>query len=279
MNIQKPNSFPIFVTVMALIFFVTAAAQANLLIMPTYIVFQDRDRTQDITIMNTSDRTSIYRMGWLNYKQNERGSYDRQDGPISEYFDPETMIVFSPRQVTLPPNAKQRVRVSLRRPPNLPDGEYRAHLQLQSVGDADGVARSRAGNGAITTEVKANVGFAIPAIIRQGVYNAQVTIEDPSFQPAPSANDTRPRLRITLKRTGAHGALGELRVYWAPPGQEERLIGELNNVNVFSEINQRVANIPLTEQNVNAGTLRIVYQGAGTDIGTTYDEKIIPIGN
>lgn len=253
-------------------------AQAKLLIMPTYIVFKDRERTQDITIMNTSDKPGTYRVGWLNYQQNERGTYDRQDGPISPHFDPETMIVFSPRQVTLPPRAKQRIRLSLRRPPDLPDGEYRAHLKLQSIGRPDAVSRTNV-EGGVATEVRANVGFAVPVIIRQGEHEAQIKIDSPQFLPAPNEKDNRPRLKVTLHRSGAHGTMGRLRAYWTPPGQEERRIGQLNNVNAFPEIDHRTAFIPLQENNVNAGTLRIVYEGTGVDRGKTFDELMLPIGN
>jgi fimbrial chaperone protein len=277
MNIIKTMKFLVIGALLTLACAIPMHTDAKLLLMPTYAVFEDRGRTQDITIVNTSDETSIYRMGWIHYTQKEDGTYDRLEQPLSPQFDPETMIVFSPRQVTLPPKARQRIRMSLRRPPDLPNGEYRGHLKLQNIGKADSVARNQAAEG-VTTEVAVNVGFAMPVIVRQGTYDASVSITNPSFSPPPSASDQRPRLKVTLNRTGLHGTMGRLLAYWAPPGQEERQIGTLNNVNIFSETRQRTANIPLTEINVNSGTLRIVYEGVGADKNIIFDEAVLPIG-
>lgn len=254
-------------------------ANAKLLIMPTYVVFEDRDRTQDITIMNTSNETATYRMGWLHYKQNEDGLYQRLSEPLNPEFDPETMIVFSPRQVRLPPKGRQRVRMSLRKPPNLPDGEYRAHLKLQSVGQSD----TRVGNdavGGIATQINVNVGFALPVVIRQGAQVIDISLANPEFLPPASPKDPRPRLKVDILKSGTqYGAMGKIRVFWTPNGQDEREIGDLNNVNTYAETASRYAIIPLNENNVNNGKIRVVYQGAGIDTGKTFDEQVFPIGN
>ena len=262
---------------LALTWGMSMQTEAKLLLMPTYAVFEDRERTQDITIVNTSDETSIYRMGWLHYKQKPDGTYDRLSHPLNENFSPEDMVIFSPRQVTLPPKARQRIRMSLRRPPDLPDGEYRGHLKLQNIGEADARARTQASKG-VTTEVGVNIGFAMPVIVRQGAYDAKASILNPSFKPPPSESDPRPRLSVTLTRSGTHGTMGRLLAYWAAPGKEERQIGVLNNVNIFPDIDQRTANIPLTENNVNAGRLRIVYEGTGVDKNKIFDEIVISVG-
>ena len=109
-------------------------AQANILIMPIRIVFGPRDRMQDITVLNTSEtQAGTYRLAWIFAKQTEEGTYVKLDEPLNPELDPEQTMLFSPRQVTLPPGGKQRVRLSLRRPADLPDGEYRAHLYLKNA--------------------------------------------------------------------------------------------------------------------------------------------------
>lgn len=251
-------------------------AISGLLIMPTQAVFGSRDRTADITVVNTSSETGTYRMGWMYYKQQEDGSYKRVKGPLDPNFDADSMIVFSPRQVTLPPKGRQRIRMSLRRPPNLPDGEYRAHLKVQQIGSQNSIG-AKTTNG-VDTKVNVNVGFAVPIIVRQGEDNTKVSISSPQFTPPPGGNDTRPRLNITLNRTGNQGAMGRLKVYWTPKGGKEKEVGTLNNVNIYSEITKRTARIPLKENNINSGTIRILYEGDGPDDGKVFDNRSFPIG-
>src|SRR3989338_4393378 len=90
-----------------------AATYADILLMPPFVTFKDRERMQDIMVLNTAKKTGTYRMSWVHNRQNPDGSYTAQATPVDPVFDPQTMIVFSPKQVTLPPGERQRIRMSL----------------------------------------------------------------------------------------------------------------------------------------------------------------------
>lgn len=249
---------------------------SDLMIMPVRAIFQDRDRTADITLINTSQKEGTFRLEWLNQRQEEDGSYKQLDGPLDPAHDISKMVLFSPRQVFLPPNGRQRVRLSLRKPPDLPEGEYHAHLRMQKIGSSAAISGGKGGG--IETIVNINVGFAIPVIIRHGVHDATVTLSDPRFIPVAANGKGKPALMVTLNRSGKHGATGRLKAYWTPPGQEEREIGSLNNVFIFTEINKRTARIMLNETSIPAGTIRVIYEGDGPDKGIVFDEKTFPVG-
>ncbi len=250
------------------------AARADMLIMPVRLIFLDRDRMHDINLVNTDKDVSTFRIKLEHLWQNETGGYDTKEGPVNPEFDPAKMLMFSPRQVTLEPGRKQKIRVSLRRPPDLPDGDYRVHMLLQNA--AATPARKRPGKG-LDIQLGMNVGIAVPIIIRKGSAVASAAISNPYFTPPPKPGG-KPMLKMTLTRSGTHSTMGKLIAYWTPPGESERQIGITNNVNVFSEITKREGRIRLDVDAVPGGTIRIVYEGDGPDKGTTFDELTMPVG-
>ncbi len=253
-------------------------AHAGLMIMPVYAAFQDRERTTDITVLNTDDKNVTYRLSWLNQKQGTDGSYTISETPINPAMDFTKSVFFSPRQVSLQPNGKQNIRLSVRRPADLPDGEYHSHLKIQSIGSPETINAGNVPQDSIAMALAVNPGFAIPVIVRSGKYNATAKISDPQFIPAAQANEM-PRLQFVINRAGTHGTMGKIDVYWTPTGGKEQVIGLLNNVNVFTEVDKRLVRLTLTQANIPNGTVRIVYEGVGPDKGITFDQKTFPVGN
>ena len=255
------------------------AAHATLMVMPIWIIFQDRERTANVTLINTSNQESVFRIGWRYQRQVENGSYAIEETAINPDYDVADMVLYSPRQVVLPPRGKQRVRLSLRRPADLPDGEYRAHLLLTRLGtEASAEARGKQlPQDKLAIAMNINVGYPLHFIIRQGSNDATATISDPQFLPAPKPG-AKPILQVKVTRTGKFGTMGNVRVFWTPNGGSEQPIGELNNVNVFPELDTRLVPVSLTVDSIPSGTIRVIYEGDGPDKGRVFDEKTIPVG-
>jgi hypothetical protein len=255
------------------------AALADLMIMPIQAVFHDHDRITNITVVNTGTEDAVFKIDWRYQIQKEDGSYTFVENAKDMPYDASAMLLFSPRQVTLPAGGKQRIRISLRRPPDLPDGEYRAHLHLLEMASnkpmpdpSTPLLPEHA-----QAEVKMNVAFSLPVIVRKGAYDCVVTMSDPKLVP-PSMDGGPPHMDVWLNRKGIDGAITAVNVYWTPPGQQEKLVGTLNNVSLYREISKRVAHVNLTENRIVGGKIRVTVEGMGPDKGTTYDEKSFPIG-
>lgn len=264
---------------------VTPPALAGLMIMPIRVAFTSRDRMQDITVINVSNNQSeTYRMSWLNVAQTETGDYKRLDQPLNPEFDPETAVLFSPRQVSLPPGGKQRVRMSLRRPAGMADGEYRVHLYLKSTSRHNAGSMSMnidgpEGQASANIGMGMNVGIAVPVIVRQGTYDGTASIGAPRFIPASADGKKPPLIEFTIERGGKFSTIGNVMVYWTPPdGGKEILIARRNAVNIFHEVPRRLMKIPLKVGRVAGGTIRIVFEGDGPDKGITFDDKKFPVG-
>jgi hypothetical protein len=253
-------------------------ARADLLIMPIRIYFLGRERMQDMTLVNTSDKAATFRIGWRHQRQVETGGYRPQEEPLNPDYNPEDLIVFSPRQVTLPPGGKQRVRMSLRRPPEMPDGEYRAHIQLQRIGEVSRKVYEDEKSG-VSMGLAVNVGFAVPVVIRQGAYNAAAKLSaPPRFIPAGSEGRQKPTIEFSIDRSGDFSTIGNIAILWSGPGQSEKEIGRLNGVNIYPELTRRIVRIPLNTDSIPAGTIRILYEGDGPDKGVTFINQSFPVG-
>ncbi|MCM2344044.1 MAG: hypothetical protein NDJ24_05730 [Alphaproteobacteria bacterium] len=258
------------------------AAWAQAMIMPLRVTFESRDRTADIVLFNPSNTAAVtYKLGWLNRAMTEDGNYKVVEGPLNPEFDPETAILFSPRQVTLPPGGKQKIRLSLRRPADLPDGEYRAHLNLQRVGASSRRnVPSNAPEG-VTVQMGMNFGIAIPVIVRQGgPYDTTATIGKPSFIPASADGKQPAKVKFDIIRGGKYSANGKVTVFWAPPGDKERQISVRTGVKIYHEITRLEVTMPLEKglTQLTGGSLRIVFEGEEPDEDVKFDEKTFPIG-
>lgn len=248
-------------------FFYAAPAVADLMIMPVRVVFKDRDRMKSITLANTSEKEAIFRFSFYHQKQNENGSYTNLPEAPGPY-DLSKMLIFSPRQVDLPARGKQAVRLSVRRPENIPDGEYRTHMRMQRL---SGNAES-SGRGGPAVGVAINVGFSIPVMLRKGTYDSTAKISNFKFIPSPDGAKPA-KVRFDLNRTGKYSTLGRVLIFWTPVGGKEQQVGIRNSVNIFPEINVRHMDIDLQDAGISGGKLRVIFEGDDADEGIKFDEK------
>lgn len=263
-----------FLTVLALCLsgvFVTSS-YANILITPTRIVFEERDRFAVITLVNNGRVAKSYEISWVNLEMVEGADgYNAKDYKDGE-FDLSQHIVFSPRRVTLAPGAKQRVRLALRRPESIADGDYHVHLKFRAlpdvVEDVPLLEKERA-----EANVKINLSYTIPVVLRVG--NPEYRASIGQIEMARDVNTGALKVKVPIKRLGQYSVLGWLQIYHIAGGQEE-LVGEISNANIFSEINDRVITVPLTRE-IAGGRLKAVlkYNDLSRDI--VYAEKDFPL--
>ncbi|MDB2683062.1 hypothetical protein N9Z27_02285 [Alphaproteobacteria bacterium] len=233
----------------------TIPALASLLITPLHILIEGRERSSQVVIVNTGDHTSTYKVGWHQSEQVEGlGGFvdiEKEEGKL--YL--QDFAVFSPRQFTLEPNEKQTVRIAVRRPADLPEGEYKTHLRM--------AAQARPTKNEIVKNNKAKFGaqinyaYSIPVVYRVGDYDAQIQLGTPTIETNQETQNLNIILPIT--RTGIHGALSNVLIYHKPTGGEEYLITRADGGSVYPEINSRNFKIPLNIKTLTPGQLRIVY--------------------
>lgn len=269
----------LFLIVFIFIAFATPAS-SDVMVSPIYTIFEGRQRSAEVTLVNTTNTTNVYRLEWSLTRQKEDGTYEKIEQLPEGTIDPRTFVRFSPRQVTLLPQARQLVRLQLQKPADLPDGEYRLHLNFKRLPNDEELRAKRAQGQGMSLELRVTVGVSMPIVIRQGDYDSKAEIVDARFvhRKKPSGKEFRePELMVKVARTGKHGTYGRLRVFWQD-GKKDIQIGTLNNFSIYADNGGRIGYVPLTQSQITTGTLRVVYEGDGPQRGKIFTEQYINIG-
>jgi len=254
-------------------------ARADITLTPMRVVFEGRDRSATIELINTTNNTNTYRLKWLTMKMGETGRYSMTPSDPNDPYSFDKMVMFTPRQVTIEPHGHQTIRLSLRRPADLPNGEYRAHLSMVRLAK-QGPDKPDPKANSLTMDVQVNLGFSVPVIVRSGDdKDLKISLGNPKL--GVQENKGRaptPRLEIDVNRdAGKFSTYGTLRVFWQPKQGKEKEIGAASNVALYPELQTRRVPIPLKAA-PDSGTLRIVYEGKYESEGKTWAEKTFPIG-
>ena len=218
----------------------------DLLVAPTRVVLEGRQRTAEITLVNTGLTAATYRIGFVDLRMNERGGtaeIDAGSAQPGEQFA-AGLIRYSPRQVTLEPGVAQTVRLQLRLPAALAAGEYRSHLLFRALPPVDEAPTSAETAGEFTIAIRALYGISIPVIVRHGETAATTTLSDLELVPAAAA-DAAPTLRLRIHRSGNRSVYGNLTATFVPAKGEPSVVGIANGLAVYTPNATRSAGITL----------------------------------
>ncbi|WP_317931664.1 hypothetical protein [Halioxenophilus sp. WMMB6] len=240
----------------------TGLTHANLLITPTRVVLADGDRSQEVTLLNNSRETKTYRIELENKIQDETGQYISISADAA-YPGNSAMeyIRYSPRIVTIEPGKYQKIKLRVRLPSSLPNGEYRVHLAMRSI-DSPGAGHNSDSDSGMQVKIVPKMSFSIPVILRHGDNNMQTNISGVQLLPGLSASD-KPSLDVILKRTGAASSYGTITAYMKTPNNSQvQQIGMLHNVAVYTERDSRHVKIPLWIDSIpQNAVVQVVYEG------------------
>lgn len=246
-----------------------AGGAGDLLVAPTRVVFEERKRSAELNLSNIGQARATFRITLVRMEMDETGS-------IRELpFDPGTenlrsLFRFSPRQVTLDPRESQTVRIQLRKPAHLPEGEYRLHLTFRAVPSEAPAAQAVAAAKGIAIKLTPVYGIAIPLIVRQGKTSASVSLAEPALDAKDGV------LRFRLNRTGNQSVYGDLKVtLLAPSGP--KVLAEASGLAVYTPNSGRTVALPLQGgRSIPSGSrLQITYSQPALDGGRLLAETVM----
>ncbi|MBU1619225.1 MAG: fimbria/pilus periplasmic chaperone [Gammaproteobacteria bacterium] len=233
------------------------STHASLMLSPLRVVFNDQDRSQEISLINSSNEEMVYRIEWVEQQAAEGGGYKILDkNNLPDYYKAaSTFIRFSPRQVRLKPGERQTVKLSARKPANLAKGEYRSHLLLKAI--------PKPPEQAAGLVMRAIVSYTLPIMIRHGEPSFDVSVTSASL--ALDKTGTNGALTVMLNKKGDYSSIGNLVAYWKPTGSAKEIqIARLNDLSIYREVTQAkptlqwLGTTPIAKTN---GALRIEYTG------------------
>jgi hypothetical protein len=217
----------------------------GLLVAPTRLVFEGRQRTGQLTLVNTGADTATYRISLVRLRMTETGGFREVQQPDSAELFADTLVRFSPRRVELPPGVPQTVRLQLRLPADLPAGEYRSHLLFRAVPvSAPEDPERSAPVTDLQLTLRAVYGVSIPIIVRHGALVAGLSLSDPRVGSVPGAEPAA-QLMVTLNRSGDRSVYGDLTAVLVREGQPDLVVGLAKGLAVYTPNTRRTCVLPL----------------------------------
>lgn len=221
-------------------------ALAGLMLYPTRVVLESKDRSAQVELINNGDKPETYRIGIFNRRMTETGEIVVADQPQAGELFAADLLRYSPRQVTLQPGKSQTVRIMVRKPAGLATGEYRSHLQFDRVADAEGTANLenlvKPEKGEIGIVLQALVGASIPVIVRHGETKVTTTLADLTLEPG---KDNAQLLSFTIRRDGTRSLYGDLVATFTPAGGKPLEVAKVTGVAVYVPNAVRQSKLPL----------------------------------
>jgi P pilus assembly chaperone PapD len=218
-----------------------AEGAGDLLVAPTRLEM-DGFRGTEVILNNIGTETATYRISLELRRMTSDGQLVEVDPTQANATETAAleMIAYAPRRVTLDPNQPQAIRVGVRPPANLPDGEYRVHMLFRAIPDAKPATAANNGpaNG-IAIELRPIYGVTIPVIVRAGQLKAQAGIKDAHM----FREGDREGLSVELTRTGNRSLYGDIRIL--KPGMDPILLAR--GVAIYPEIDHRIAAFPVPD--------------------------------
>jgi len=221
------------------------AFNKSVILSPTRIVMEGRERAAILKLINPNDTTNTYKIGLVFIRMDEMGMRKEVEIPNDEELAVQKMIRFSPRRATVGPKEWQTVRLMVRKPAGLAPGEYRIHLKVAPVpdpllpGDREG---KESGKMSVHLDVVFNI--TIPIIIRHGQGFVKIVPQKPVLKKWEKRDGYY--LETKLLRQGSHSAYCNLIAYHTPQGQSARQkIGEIKGLSFYTPNLEQKIRIPV----------------------------------
>ena len=247
-------------------------AVGDLLVAPTRVVFDSRKRSAELNLSNIGGARATYRVSLIRMEMDELGAFKERP------FDPGTeglqsLFRFSPREVTLEPQESQTVRVQVRKPAELPAGEYRLHMIFRAVPSTSPTPVQAEVPKGISIRLTPIYGIAIPLIVRHGETSAKVSIVAPEF------GEARRNLRFRLERSGNQSVYGDLRATLLPATGSPEVLTEATGLAVYTPNASRSVTLALpSDRPLPPGSrIRITYALPAQEGGTLLAETFLPV--
>jgi P pilus assembly chaperone PapD len=243
----------------------STAPSAGLLVAPTRVTFDARHRTAALTVMNSGNKAATYRISFVQMVMNEKGQV-RELSPEEQAHNPADQLVrFSPRQVYLEPGIAQTVRLQVRKPETLADGEYRSHLLFRMLPNPEAQEQDKQGRGepggGLDVQLSVVYGVAVPVIVRHGELWSKVALQ-PIGIVNPTDKDPSKALVVQLSRSGTESTYGDLIATFVEKNGHEVPLSRMNGLAVYSPNPIRTVRMPLSPPaglELRGGRIRVAY--------------------
>jgi hypothetical protein len=255
-----------------------AGEHADLMLIPTRVVLGDRDYSAAVVIKNPGQAAGNYSVELVDMQMQEDGNVVLAEAGKPAEYSAIPYVHVAPRSLTLKPGDAKEVRLILRRPANLEDGEYRAHLKVRIADDQADAARPiemPANPKAISIVPKAHLAIIIPVILRHGTTSYTMRIDAPKLSQNASGV---PVLDLYLSRDGNRSSMGTILVSYISPDGKAQPLASSNGIPVYRSTPRRFVSVPLAvppDVTLTTGSLKIAYAAPAEEGGHVLAETTL----
>ena len=223
-----------------------AETEHSVRLAPTRVILEGRARAATVRLINPNATERRYRISLVSVRMDETGVRQIVNEPSEAERFAQSLIRFSPRQVTIPGGGSQVVRLMVQKPNDLAPGEYRAHFMVSPVPEAKSGKNRDAGQSPKKIGISIDIRFqvSIPILIRQGGGKSEGIVRTPILKKQEKGEGVD--LTFTLERTGPFSLLSDIRVYRmaGKTGGKEK-IGEVQGIPSYTPVTRQRVTIPL----------------------------------
>ena len=277
MNVSK-------ILISLIVFFLfSTIVSAGLVLNPQRIVVLDRERASSLELLNTSDESARYQIYFEHKKMLEDGSIVDIVAAEDTAIHAGDMIRYSPRRVDIKSKGSQTIRLAIRRPKDLPDGEYISHLALKQIPNKEVLVENESVNNAsqekeLILKVQPVLKIAIPVIVRKGNLQASAALSDISNV---QVNEANSYIQFKLHREGNRSLYGDVEIYELDSNEKtgER-IGYAKGIALYDPTLSRLVRIQVEPSALTTGKRLLVrFDEKGKYGGNNLVEQVFVVQN
>lgn len=213
------------------------------------VVLEGGKRAENLTLINASQEPLTYRLEWRHLVMTETQGLNevaREDLPPNVRPSAD-FVRYAPRRVTIPPASAQTVRLILRMPAGVEDGEYRSHLSIRQEVDPQELRAKlkdefNFSDNTVAMGVTMLPGITIPVIVRKGNLDADIDITGARAEAIKGGSIIK--TSIDLARTGNKSTYGDFD-FLCNPGDNAYPLTTKSGVAVYTEIERKTSNFRL----------------------------------
>lgn len=221
-------------------------------------IFEGTKRAEVLTLINNTPDEMAFRLGWRNMRMTDQGLKEIPEGEDISGLNPvDKMVIFAPKRVVIGPGGSQQIRLMLRKPKDLPEGEYRSHLWVRPEAEAVKFDPNPVEAGKASVQIKMLAGVSLPVFVRHGTLTGTAKLENATMRYA----DGKMNITVDLHRQGNRSIYGDVD-FICGAGTGEKAIHQVRGIAIYPEIEKRnfKFSFPISAENANAcSSLRLVY--------------------
>ena len=261
-----------------------ASASQGVIIAPTRVVFEGRDRSQIVRLVNPDSQPRRFRLSLVYIGMDDHGTRKIVDSPNSDEILAGNMIRFAPRQVTIPPDGWQTVRLMVRKPKGLAEGEYRVHLKLASIPNNEKAVPSESDKmpmspGKVGIKINIMMNVTIPLIIRHGDGDVGVIPKKAILKSDIKTGGQF--MEVELERTGSHSLFADVFLFADSDDRSNAVkLGEIKGITIYTPNILQYVNVPLVPDfpgNIQGKTIRVEIHDRERDTNTLMISKTLKV--